>query len=70
MMMNRESWSRESEIRNCESELGFSRGGWGGGERASEGGRGGGRWGGDGGVETVESGLEIRDSRLRTYGTG
>lgn len=26
--------------------------------------------GGDGGVETVESGLEIRDSRLRTYGTG
>lgn len=70
MMMNRESWSRESEIRNCESELGFSRGGWGGGERASEGGRGWGRWGGDGGVETVESGLEIRDSRLRTYGTG
>lgn len=63
-MMNRESWSRESEIRNCESELGFSRGGWGGREDGSRGD------GGDGGVETVESGLEIRDSRLRTYGTG
>lgn len=64
-MMNRESWSRESEIRNCESELGFSRGGWGGREGERDRGD-----GGDGGVETVESGLEIRDSRLRTYGTG
>lgn len=56
-MMNRESWSRESEIRNCESELGFSRGGWGGREGEIE----------EMGVMVV-SRLWNRDSRFGTRG--
>lgn len=68
-MMNRGVENRKSEIVNRNS---VSRGakGEGEGEKGRGRERGGGVGRGDGGVETVESGLEIRDSRLRTYGTG